>query len=425
MTLLVLFVIFIVLMLLGMPVAFAMGIASLTALIGTMEVPLMVIPQRLFASVNSFTLMAVPFFILAGYLMNSSGITERLVNFARTLVGHLTGGLAQTNVLTSMFFAGISGSASADAAALGSTLIPAMKRDGYSSSFSAAVTASSATIGPIIPPSIVLVIYGSMTELSIGELFVAGIIPGILIGLAQMVTVYIYAKKRNYKSENRVSISEVIQKFKEAFWALIAPIVILGGILGGVFTATEAGVIACVYCFIIGTLVYKEIRIKDLRKVFLDASVMTSVPIIILGTASIFGWILASQQFSNTIVGWVTSLTSHPDLILLIVLILLLVVGLFIEAMAAMIIFIPVLTPLVTTFGWDPIHFGLLFVIAMLIGTVTPPVGIQLYIAASIAKVRVSKIKEIWAFVLAMIIVLLLAAYFPPLTTFLPKLLFS
>ncbi|WP_339180152.1 TRAP transporter large permease [Oceanobacillus sp. FSL W7-1293] len=425
MTLLVLFSIFVLFMFLGMPVAFAMGIASLAALIGTMDVPLLIVPQRLFASVNSFTLMAVPFFILAGYLMNSSGITKRLVNFARTLVGHLTGGLAQTNVLTSMFFAGISGSASADAAALGSTLIPAMKRDGYSASFSAAVTAASATIGPIIPPSIVLVIYGSMTELSIGELFVAGIIPGVLIGIAQMVIVYIYAKKRNYKSENKVPFSEVIQKLKEAFWALIAPIVILGGILSGIFTATEAGVIACVYCFIIGAFVYKEIRIKDIRKIFLDATVMTSVPIIILGVASIFGWILANQQFSSTIVNWISNVTSNPNIILLIVILLLLLVGLFIEAMAAMIIFIPVLTPLVTTFGWDPIHFGLIFVVTMLIGTVTPPVGIQLYIAASIAKVRVSKINEIWAFVLAMIIILLLIAYIPPLTIFLPNLLLS
>ncbi|UCZ52907.1 TRAP transporter large permease [Bacillus shivajii] len=424
MTLIILFVLFLFLLILGMPVAFAMGIASISSIVTTLEVPLSIIPQRLFASVNSFPLMAVPFFILAGYLMNVGGITERLVNFARTLVGHLAGGLAQTNVVTSMLFSGISGSASADASAIGSTMIPAMKRDGYSSSFSASVTAASATIGPIIPPSIVIVIYGSMTELSIGVLFAAGIIPGIMLGFAQMMIVHSYAKKRGYKSEQKVPFSMVIMKFKEAFWALLAPIVILGGILGGIFTATEAGVIACAYAFIVGMFIYKEIRLKDIRKILLDATVMTSVPILILAMASIFGWILATQQFSSTLVNGISSISDNPYVILFIVILLLLIVGLFIEALAAMIIFIPVLTPLVMHFGWDPIHFGIVVVVAMLIGTVTPPVGIQLYIAAAIAKVRVSKITEIWSFVLVMIVVLLLVAYIPQLTTWLPSILF-
>lgn len=281
MTITILFTIFLILLFLGMPVAFAMGIAGTLVLFFIGDIPMSLIPQRLFTSVNSFPLMAVPFFILAGYMMNVAGITDKLVAFARTLVGHFSGGLAQVNVLSSMLFSGISGSASADAAAIGSTLIPAMNKDGYDRSFSAAVTAASATIGPIIPPSIVMVIYGSMTELSIGALFIAGIIPGILIGLSQMGVVHYYARKRGYKSESRVPFSEVVLKFKQAIWALIAPVVIIGGILGGIFTATEAGVIAVVYAFFVGVFIHKEIKWTDIKKILLDSTVMTSTPIII------------------------------------------------------------------------------------------------------------------------------------------------
>jgi len=366
--------------------------------------------------------MAVPFFILAGYMMNVGGITNRLVSFARTLVGHFAGGLAQVNVLTSMLFAGISGSASADASAIGSTLIPAMLRDGYDKSFSVSVTAASATIGPIIPPSIVMVIYGSMTNVSIGALFIAGLIPGIMIGLAQMITVRYFSVRRGYRSEGRVPFSEVVAKFKEAIWALFGPVIILGGILSGVFTATEAGVIAAVYSFIVGVFIYKEISFKDIKGILLDSTVMTSVPIIILGMAGIFGWILAREQFSGALMGIVSNLNAGPMTTLLLVVALLLFVGLFIESLAAMIIFVPVLTPLITQFGWDPVHFAIIVIIALLIGTVTPPVGIQLYIAAAIARIPVSKVHDIWAFVLAMVIVLIAIIFIPGLATYLPNL---
>lgn len=425
MTVLGMFVLFLVLLFLGMPVAFAMGIAGCITLFSMGDIPLTLIPQRLFVSVNSFPLMAVPFFIIAGITMNLGGITKRLVNFSSALVGHLAGGLAQVNVVTSMLFAGISGSASADASAIGSMLIPAMKKDGYDASFSVAVTACGATIGPIIPPSIVMVIYGSMTNLSIGALFAGGIIPGILIGLALMVVVKIYADKRGYKRGERVPFSEVVKRGKEAIWALIAPIIILGGILTGVFTATEAGAVAAVYAFIVGIFIYKEIKLKDFKELFLESTVMTSSPILILGMASIFGWILAREQFSIMLVNILGGITDNSHILYFLVVVMLLLVGLVIEALAAMIIFVPALAPIAVQFGWDPIHFALVVIIAMLIGTVTPPVGLQLYIAAAIGKVPISKVKEIWPFVGAMVVILLLVVYIPGLVTFIPDLLFK
>jgi len=422
MTIITLFLVFLILLFLGMPVAFAMGIAGIAVLFLIGDVPMTLVPQRLFTSVNSFPLMAVPYFILAGYIMNASGITNRLVAFARALIGHFAGGLAQVNVFTSMLFAGISGSASADTAAVGSTLIPAMKRDKYSPAFSASVTAASATIGSIIPPSIVMVIYGAMTDISVGALFIAGLVPGILIGVAQMSVVHYYAKKRNYKSEQKVPLSEVFKRFKEAIWALLAPVIIIGGILSGVFTATEAGVVAAVYAIFVGLFIYKEIKIKDLKKVFLESTVMTASPIIILGMASIFGWIITHQQFSRELTNLLLNISENPHVILFTIILMLVLVGLVVESLAAMVMFIPVLAPLVTTFGWDPIHFAIVVIIALLIGTVTPPVGIQLYISASIAKISVSKMHEIWAFIFVMVLVLLLIAYVPALVTFLPNL---
>jgi len=421
-TILILFAAFLVFLFLGMPVAFAMGISSVIALFVIGDVPKEIIPQKLFNSVNSFSLMAVPYFVLTGYIMNASGITRRLIDFAKTLVGHFTGGLAQVNVLTSILFGGISGSSSADAAALGATLIPSMNKDGYHPSFSATVTAASSTIGSIIPPSIVMIIYGSMTDVSIGALFIAGIIPGIMIGLSQMLLVHYYSKKRNYKSENKVPFSEVVKKFKEAFWALLAPIIIIGGILAGIFTATEAGVISSVYALVVGLFIYKEIRFMQIKKVFVDSIVMTATPIIILGMASTFGWVITREKFSFLLINLVQGISDNANIILLIIITMLLLIGLFVESLAAMVIFVPVLSPLVVHFGWDPLHFAIIVIIALLIGTVTPPVGIQLYIAAAIAKVSILKMKEIWAFVFVMVIVLLLLAYIPQLVTFLPNL---
>jgi len=417
-------ILFLVLAFIRTPIAFAMLLAGSVAIIGLGDISLLIVPQRLYLSLNSFTLMAVPFFILAGELMNTGGITRRLVGLSKALIGHFRGGLAQVNILTSMLFAGISGSASADAAAIGAVMIPAMTEDGYDPPFSVGVTASSACIGPIIPPSIVMVIYGSLTNLSIAALFMAGIIPGILIGLALMAVVWLYARKRGYRAHQRASLRQILIGFKEAAWALFAPFIILGGILSGAFTATEAGVVACVYAFIVGKFVYRELKMAELRRVILNSAVTTSVAVLILAGASIFGWVLAFEQFSTMLVNLLMAVTTNPHVVYLLLAVLLLIVGLFIEGLAATIIFIPVLTPIAAKMGYDPIHFALVVIITILIGTVTPPVGLQLYIACAVARISVSQ-ATVWAFVGAMIAVMILVMYFPPLTTYLPAVLLN
>ncbi len=416
--------IFFVLLLMAVPIALAMGFAGLVAILNIGRIPLTLFPQRLFSAVNSFPLMAVPYFILAGLVMNSAGLTKRLVAFSDALVGHFLGGLAQVNVLVSMLFAGISGSASADASAIGAMMIPAMIEDGYDRPFSVAVTAASSCIGPIIPPSIVMVIYGSITELSIGQLFAAGLLPGVIIGLAQMGLVWTYAKKRGYKARQRVPFREVLRRGKEAIWGLIAPLIILGGILGGVFTATEAGAIAAVYGVCVGLFIYKDIKIRDLPKVIKESAVMTAIPMLILAYASVFGWVLARQNFSGNMVAWISNLTTNPQVLMLIAAFMLLIVGLFVEGTAAIMIFVPVFMPLITRFSLDPIHFGLVVIVTMLVGTITPPVGLQLYIASSIAGIPITKVKEIWAFTLVMMAVVVAMIFIPALTTWLPGLLF-
>jgi len=416
--------VFLVSVFLGMPVAFSMMFAGIIAIIGIGGISLLLVPQKLFLSLNSFPMMAVPFFILAGQIMNTGGITRRLVNLSKALIGHFRGGLAQVNILTSMLFAGISGSASADAAAIGAVLIPAMVEDGYDRPFSVGVTASSACIGPIIPPSIVMVIYGSLTNLSIAALFLAGMIPGILIGFALMFVVFLYARKRGYRAHAKASLSMILQGFKEAFWALVAPVIIIGGILSGAFTATEAGVVACVYSFIVGKFVYRELSFAQIKEVVLSSAITTSVAMIIISGASVFGWVLAYKQLSSILVSGLLNISGNPYVIYLLVVLLLLVIGLFVEGLAAMIIFIPVLTPVASQMGYDPIHFALIVIITLLIGTVTPPVGLQLYISCAVAGIPVSK-ATVWAFVGAMIVVLLILLFVPELVTFIPKAVLS
>lgn len=402
-----------------------MGIAAVVTLVYMKTVPLILIPQRLFLSINSFSLMAVPFFILAGYLMNEAGVTQRLVNLSKAFVGHFKGGLAHVNVLTSMFFAGISGSTSADAAAVGSMLIPAMKKDGYDANFSVGVTASSATIGAIIPPSLVMVIYGSLTELSIGMLFLAGAIPGILIGFGQMGVVYVYALKRGYRASFKMPWRERLHYIKESVLPLFAPVIIIGGIIMGIFTATEAGAIAAVYSFVLGFFVYREIKPSDIKRILVNAAVMTSIPMIIVATASIFGWILAHQRFSAFVVDFLLSLSKNPTTLFIIIVLMLFVIGLFVEALAAMIIFTPLLFPIAGQLGFDQIHFAVIIVITLLIGTITPPVGLQLYITCAIAEISVSRATAVWPFVLIMLLLVILFIFVPQLVIYLPNLVFK
>jgi len=417
-------IIFIILLFAGMPVAFAMAISGTLAVIGLGEVSPILVPQKLFMSLNSFTLLAVPFFILAGELMNVGGITKRIVNFSKALVGHVKGSLAMVNVVTNIIMAGFSGSATADAVAVGTIMIPAMEKEGYPPEFTVGLTASAACIGPIIPPSLVMVIYGGITGLSIGKMFLGGIVPGLLIGFALMAIVGYYARKNNWPRGEKTSTSKLISNFKQTFLALLAPLIILGGIITGLTTATEAGVIAAVYSFIISFFVYKEINLKQIPKILSNAAINTAVPMIIIAGASSFGWILARQNFAKILADTLFGITTNPHILYFLLICLLLLIGLFVEGMAAMIMFVPVLFPLGNQLGLDPIHFAMIIMITILVGTVTPPVGLQLYVAASIAKISINKV-IIWPFVLAMVTVIFLITYIPSLVTYIPSLFFK
>jgi tripartite ATP-independent transporter DctM subunit len=415
---------FLILLFLGMPVAFAMAISGVLALLALGDVSLLLVPQRMYLSLNSFPLLAVPFFILAGEIMNAGGLTKRIVAFANALVGHFRGGLGHVNVVANMIMAGVSGSASADAVAIGSVMIPAMVQAGYPAAFAAGLTASAATIGPIIPPSIVMVIYGSMTGVSIGAMFLGGVIPGVLIGLGLMAIVWWYARQNGWERGARAPARAVLRSFLDAFWAILAPIIIVGGILSGIFTPTEAGVIACLYSLFVGFVVNRELTWRKLWDILLNAAVTTSVPLIILSGASIFGWILARQRFATYMVGFITDITASPLVAYLIIVAILLFIGLFIEALAAILIFVPVLLPIGQHYGFDPVHFALVIIIAMLIGTVTPPVGIQLYIASAISRVPVPRV-VVWPFVSAMTAVLIAIVLFPATVVWIPSFFFK
>ena len=418
------FIIFASLLFLGLPVAFAMAISGTITILSIGEISGVLIPQRFFMALNSFPLMAVPFFILAGELMNSCGIIRRIVKFSSVLLGALPGSLAQVNVLASIIMAGFSGSATADAVAIGGMLIPAMIQDGYPPGFTAGITASSACIGPIIPPSCVMVIYGAITGLSVGTLFIAGIIPGLMIGISLMLMVAFFAKKNKWSRGEKFTISKLINAFKQTFFALLAPFIILGGIITGITTATEAGVVTSVYALAIGMFIYKEIQVKDLLKILTRAAINTAIPLIIISGASIFGWVLAYNNFAGILSNFLFSISDNVYIISSLIIGMLLIIGLFVEGGAATIIFVPILFPLGYELGFDPIHFAMMIMITILIGTITPPVGLQLYIAAGIAKIPIEKVM-IWPFVFAMLSVVLLLTFVPSLVTFLPSVFFG
>ena len=410
--------VFLALLLLGVPVAVAMLFSSIINIL-IIGIPPIIASERVLSSINSFPMLAVPFFILAGVIMNLGGLTAQLVNVSRAFVGHFYGGTAQVNVLASIFFSGISGSASADAAAIGSMLIPTMKREGYDPGFSVGITAASATIGPIIPPSVVMIIYGSMTNLSIGALFLAGILPGLAIGILLMVTVAFISRRRDYPRRDRMPWSQRLKTVWRGIPALIAPLIIVGGIITGLYTPTEAGVVACVYGLLVGLFVYRELKLRMLPRLLAEAIETTAIPIFILASASIFGWLLTFHGLGTMVADYFASLNMTPTMMLFALVGLLLVIGLLIEGLAALIIFVPVFMPLIPAFQFDEVHFALIVIVTILIGTVTPPVGVQLYIAAAIGRVRLQDI-VIWPFVFAMIAIVALMILFPQFVVFLP-----
>ncbi len=415
--------VFLLCFIIGIPLALVLGMTGM-AVIFAMGVPMQLVAQRMFAGIDSFPLMAVPFFILAGDLMNRGGTTARIIAFADSLVGHIRGGLAHANVLASMIFAGISGSAVADTSAIGSIMIPSMEKSGYDVDFSAAVTATSSVIGPIIPPSIIMVIYGVSVNVSVGGLFAAGFIPGILMGIALMIVIYRVSKKRNSPRSEGFSSKRVAHEFRSSIWALMAPIIILGGILGGVFTPTEAAAVAVIYSFFVGKFVFREIEWRDLPAILFQSGITTGAVLLIISMANVFAWVVAANQIPVKLSSMFLSATSNPYVFLLIVNILLLIVGMFMETGAAIILLAPILAPIAVKLGIHPLHFGFMMVLNLAIGMATPPVGVCLFVSCGITGLSLERVSAAsMRFVAALLGVLLLVTYGAPISLFLPKML--
>jgi C4-dicarboxylate transporter, DctM subunit len=417
MTTAVLFGSFALLLFLSVPIGISIGLATLITIMVSGTIPVEFLAKELVTSVDSFPLMAVPFFILAGEIMGKGGISERLFNVANAMVGNKTGGFAIATIITCMFFAAISGSGPATVAAIGGIMIPAMVRQGYDKKFAAAVVAAAGSIGVIIPPSIPMVIYGVTGNVSIGDLFISGIVPGILVGLSMIIWAYIYSKKKGYRGmDEPTSMKKIAKATWDAKWALLIPIIILGGIYGGIFTPTEAAVVAVVYGLFASMALYRELKIKDLPKVITDSALTTATVLIIVGTANAFGRLLTIEQIPAQIANALLSISTNPTVIILLITLLLLIVGMFMDTLAAIIILTPILLPIAVQIGYDPVHFGLLMVINLAIGFFTPPVGVNLFVASGISGVRMETLsKAVLPFLVAMLITLLFVTFIPQL----------
>ena len=418
-----LFIIFIVGLVIGLPIAFCLGLSSVVYLLvaGT---PLVVAAQKIYAGIDVFVLLCVPGFILAGNLMNNGGITERVIGFSNALIGHIRGGLGLANIVASMIFAGISGTAVADCASLGAVLIPAMKKEGYDAHFSCAVTAASSTIGPIIPPSLPMIIAGTLTGLSVAKLFIAGAVPGLLLGVGFLIVSYMISCKSKHPKGERSSLKLVLKEFRGAFWALFMTFIILYGIVGGIFTPTEASIIACIYALCVGLFVYQDLPVKLLPKILVDTAITAASLMVLVGMANLFGWILTSERIPTMLANMMLDITHNKYLLLLLINLLLLFVGTFMETIAALVILFPVLLKVVTSVGVDPIHFAIIAVLNLMIGLTTPPVGVCLFVTAGIGEISLGKIsKAILPFLAVSIIVLILVTYVPQLSLFLPSLM--
>lgn len=404
-------------LILGVPVAFGIALTSLGAIL-YQGYPMALFGQRLFTSVDSFPLMAIPLFMLAGSLMGHGGITRRIINLALALVGNIRGSLAHVVTTSGVIMGGVSGSGVADVAALGSVMIPEMKKRNYDAGFSAALVASSGSLALILPPSIAIIIYGVSNQASIGDLFLAAIAPGILIGLGFALYSYVYAVRHGYPTEGRVSGAEKWARFKEASWALMMPVIIIGGIRMGVFTPTEGGAVVAVYAFLVGLFVYKEFTLTDIPKICMEAAIATAVIAAIIAATSLFGWLLTNARLPQTIAGAILGLTENKILLLLLINLMLLVVGMFLDSGPAILLMTPILGPVAAHMGVDPVQFGLIMVINLTIGLLTPPVGTALYLASSISGVPVMKLsRAMLPFIGIMLAVLALVTYVPGFTS--------
>jgi len=420
----IMFAVMLVLLLLEVPVAVSIGISSFTALLIDGSIPLSIIPQRVLNAVNSFSLLALPFFMLAGSFMEHGGLTKKMVNFANAVVGWATGGLSYVSVVAGMIMGGISGSCSADTAALSSIMIPAMSEKGYKKGFSAALQAASGCLGLIIPPSIPMIIMGGITGISVAKLFVAGIIPGIVVSIALMITARIVCIRQGMGVHDKTpfTLKNVWRTFKEAFLTLLAPLIIMGGILGGVFTATDDSVVAAVYTFIIGFFVYKEIKLKDLVKILHEAGRKTGSVLIIVASASIFSWLLTINNVHITMTNWIFAISDNPAVIMFLMMFIFFVLAMFIDETPLIIMLLPIMLPIAEKVGIDPMLFCILMVVNNAIGGIMPPVGTAVFVASASCGIKTSEtIKQIFPFVLAYIICLILLYVFPQLVLWLPS----
>lgn len=424
MSIILLFSLLFVLLVVGVPVAVALGLSSLVFLVFD-GVPSIVVLHNMFNGINSFPLIAIPFFILAGHLMNTAGITNKIFAFAKSLVGWLPGGLGHVNVGASVVFAGMSGAAVADAGGLGNVEIKAMKNAGYDTDFSVGITAASSTIGPIIPPSLPLVIYGVMADTSIGQLFAAGLIPGLLMAISLMLMVSWYAKIRNYPKDDKFSLCRVWVTFKEAFLPLLTPLIIVGGISTGVFTPTEAAVAAVAYSIFLGSVVYRTLNFRRIISVSQETIETTAAILLIVASSTIFAWILTANQVADGFAAALLNFTDNKVIILIVMTLLVLLLGCFMETIAAITILVPILLPIAVKIGVDPVHFGIILILNLMLGLLTPPVGMVLYVLAKVSDTPFEKcVTATLPFLIPLFIVLLLLTFIPAITMWLPTLIY-
>ncbi|WP_164667828.1 TRAP transporter large permease [Virgibacillus doumboii] len=420
----ILVALFIVLMLIGIPIAFVIGIVALLGIMDIEYIPELTVPIKMLNGLDSFVLLAVPLFILAANLMNSGKISEKLIELSLAIVGPIRGGLAHANILVSMMFAGVSGASQADTAGVGKILIPSMKNKGYDTETAVAVTAASSTVGVVIPPSIPMIIFAGLTNASVGALFLGGIVPGILIGLAMMVFIYFMALKNNYPKFARTELKKLFKLALEAFPALLTPVIIIGGIITGFFTATEAAAVASLYTLLISMFFYKTLKVRDIPKILVDTLGLSSLSLFALAAASALGELMSYYQLGALAQEFFNNNIDAKWLFIIIIIAFFLFVGTFMDAIPAMILFVPVVLPAATMFGIDPIHLGLIVVITLAVGLITPPYGLCLLLAAKIGEISIERsFKAVIPFIGIVVVVLLFIAFFPEVAFYIPKMI--
>jgi len=421
----VILVAFFALVALSVPMAVAIGLAVVLGLTVASPFPATIMFQKAIAGTDNFVLVAIPLFVLTGNLMNAAGITDRIFTFVRRCVGFVPGGLAYSNVSASVVFAGMSGSAVADAAALGKMEIKAMSQNGYSTDFAAAVTAASSVIGPIIPPSIPLILYGVLAEESIGKLFAAGFLPGLLYAFVLCVWIAVMDRWHHFPRDGRPSLVEIARAFGRAFFALLTPAIILGGLLGGIFTPTEAGAVAAGYAFILAFFIYRTVSFRELPAILVETMVTTAIVLFIIANVSSFSWALVVTQSARDLAGFILSVSENPLVFLMIMNLLLLLLGSFIEDGAVLILMTPILVPIAVSLGIDPVHFGVIMVLNLMIGVALPPVGMSLFVTAHVSGISIERMfRAILPFLPPMFVTLLIVTYWPGLVLYIPSLLF-